>query len=109
MTTPPTPQAISALLRKAGFERSVSRATRIKGWRESSAGYYVTGYKDEVNVRHMLGFSRDEEARDRMLARYAEAIRAAGWQVTGPTPVGRELVVTAPPSGEATGSKAKES
>jgi hypothetical protein len=95
VSTPPTPQAISALLRKAGFERSQSRATRIKGWRESTTGYHVTGYGDEVNVSHRLGFARDEEARDRMLAKYADAIRAAGWQVSGPTAVGRELIVTA--------------
>ncbi len=99
-TKPPTPQGISALLRKAGFERSESRATRIKGWRESSEGYYVTGYRDEVTVRHRTGFGCGPAAGERrrdMLAKYAEAIRAAGWTVTGPADesILQELTVTA--------------
>jgi hypothetical protein len=93
---PPTPQGISALLKRAGFERSVSSATRIKGWRNYSEGYSVTGYRDEVNVRHHTGYARGSgaaERRDTALAQYAEAIRAAGWHVTGPEH--DELTVTA--------------
>ena len=99
-TKPPTPQGISALLRRAGFDRSVSRATRIKGWRESSEGYMVTGYRDEVTVRHMAGFGRgpnaDRRKRD-MLAKYAEAIRAEGWAVAEPAEgdILQDLIVTA--------------
>jgi len=38
---PPTSQGISALLKRAGFRRSESSATRIKGWRNYSEGYSV--------------------------------------------------------------------
>lgn len=94
----PTPQAISALLRKAGFERSVSSATRIKGWHDYSAGYMARGYgADSVEVRHMTGFDRGERAaraRGEMLGRYADAITAAGWAVERTDY--DQLIVTAP-------------
>lgn len=38
-TRQPTPQGISGLLNRAGFERSVSSATAVKGWRNYSEGF----------------------------------------------------------------------
>lgn len=102
----PTPQGISSLLKRAGFERSVSSATRIKGWRNNSEGYRCEksyGIDGGVLVRHYTGFDRGEAAharRDEELARYAEAIKAAGWAAyrteTGPD----GLLVTANPDAE---------
>ena len=84
---PPTPQGISALLRKAGFERSVSSATRIKGWRNYSEGYsvrsdYVAEAGDCISVSYNRGNYLPSEAdriRPGMLADYGVAIAAAGY------------------------------
>ena len=35
----PTTRGVSALLRKAGFEKSVSSTTRIRGWHNYSSGF----------------------------------------------------------------------
>lgn len=44
----PTPQGISALLRKAGFDKSVSSASRIRGMKESSQGFQVSrGFEED--------------------------------------------------------------
>jgi len=81
----PTPQGISALLKRAGFERSTSSPSRIKGWRNYSAGYRVeASYPTGAEVTHKTGFDRSERAqaeRDKMLNAYADVIRAAGWHV----------------------------
>lgn len=109
MTKQPTPQGISALLRKAGFERSVSQSTRIRGWREYSAGFKVARHGDgtvEVEYRPSSFRARDtsDEQIKEMLDRYRKAIEEAGYQVTGETVVFRIfLVVTA-----ATDSDAEE-
>lgn len=88
MTTPkpPTPQGISALLKRAGFERSESSATRIKGWRKYSEGYSAAKWDDRGSVevtwhRGLLSQSEGSETRPRMLAAYIEAINAAGYSV----------------------------
>jgi ribonuclease HIII len=89
MTQPkrPTPQGISALLRKAGFERSVSHATRVRGFSSRTQGYVVGGRTDgSVAVYHEDGNSfmiTDATAarQVREQARYAEAIEAAGYAV----------------------------
>lgn len=95
-TKPPSPQGISALLRKAGFGRSTFSPGRM-GLRRYSPGYLVTaGYPESmVEVCHRGG---DEAECERMLAAYAEAVRAAGWcaawskrRTTRPV-----LIVTAP-------------
>jgi hypothetical protein len=82
----PTPQGISALLRKAGFKRSESNSTRIRGHRSRSSGFVAFKRGDgEVAVYHETGFfmindairrrrSADEDA-------YADAIEAAGYAV----------------------------
>lgn len=88
MSTPktPTPQGISALLRKAGFEKSVTSTTRVRGWHSRSWGFVVRGYmKGIVYVHHEDGghMQTDEAqvARVREQERYAVAIESAGYAV----------------------------
>jgi hypothetical protein len=89
MTQPkqPTPQGISALLRKAGFERSVSNATRVRGFSSRTRGYVVGARTDRsVAVYHEDGNSfmttdATVERQVREQARYADAIEAAGYAV----------------------------
>lgn len=91
---PPTPQAISSLLREAGFERS-NHGDKGVMWNEHSTGYRAYsggGYEDVppfVTVIHYdAGQSCCEDCHARhkdqtapeMLSRYAEAISAAGWE-----------------------------
>jgi hypothetical protein len=88
----PTPQGISALLRKAGFDRAeVIRGGRRHG--ENTAGYHVHAMAGEVRVNHWPAtvlptarttkFAQEERRQTlEMLDRYAEAIQAAGWTVT---------------------------
>jgi hypothetical protein len=117
----PTPQGISALLRKAGFARSemIPGRTGWDGRRIRSAkrtdGYRVTkGLAGQVLVGYATGRVVNPDAtakrRDGLLADYARVICAAGWQATvsEPDEWAPRVIVTAPPSGEATGSKAKE-
>ena len=86
----PTPQGISALLRKAGFERSDYDS------RGSSTGFRVTkdyGHDGAVRVRHyFLSMAPQAERRKEMLARYVKAITEAGWSVEAGE---WELIVTA--------------
>lgn len=76
---PPTPQGISALLRKAGFERSVSR-----GRSGSSSGFRVhKDYTRDGAVRvthHFWSMGTPIERHQQELARYAQAITAAGYR-----------------------------
>jgi hypothetical protein len=108
---PPTPQAISALLSKAGFEKVTHSKSRIRGMREHSAGYHVQAdLSGAVSVnwwQSSFSHGSDPARTDAMLARYADAILAAGFAVENHA---HKLIVTASPaaSGEATGSKAKE-
>lgn len=97
----PTAQGISRLLGAAGFEKSESSATRIKGWRNSSDGYQASKrFSGGVEVEHNLASGGSPEwrtsERDKMLGQYAEAIAAAGWSVERQEFV---LVVTAAPEG----------
>lgn len=96
MSWSPTPQAISALLKRAGFERSESHATRIRGYRRSTEGYQVRGdYRGGVEVGY---FSRDctDAEHAEMLAGYRTVIEAADWQVSYREGVGvPRLIVTA--------------
>jgi len=82
----PTPQGISALLRKAGFDRSVSSSTRIRGWREWTEGFKVSRYDaGRVQVEYRPSSFRARETSDEqikaMLDRYSEPVEAAGFQV----------------------------
>jgi len=88
-TTPKTPTAsgISRLLAKAGFERSESSATRIRGWRNHTEGFSVNKWDDDgaVEVGYNRGLrppSEAEQIRPGMLADYTETITAAGYAVT---------------------------
>lgn len=110
-TKPCTPQGISALLRRAGFRRSVITNPQSRGWgreySQRSDGFQVKGITSapgmpwqSVAVRHMTGRMASDTAvvarKKDMLAQYAEVIRAAGWAVTGPAKEGwQELTVTA--------------
>lgn len=94
----PTPQSISRLLKLAGFERSESSATRIKGWRNHSEGYSVTKWDDygTVEVSYHRGLISQAEAdriRSEMMERYAKAIADAGYSVA--TGIYGRLIVTA--------------
>lgn len=93
----PTPQGISALLRKAGFSRS-QRA----GHSWYSPGYQVrksAADSTAVYVEHAGGSGgMSREQRMAWAVKYAEVIRAAGWTVTGPEPgMWPQLTVTARP------------
>ena len=83
MTTPPTPQAISALLREAGFQRS--ERIRQKGLHRTgqqfTSGYKVTaGSPGEVEVRWWSERHQHELGDVGALDRFADEIRAAGYQ-----------------------------
>jgi hypothetical protein len=86
----PTPQGISALLRKAGFTRAVI------GIRGGNSGFKVTkcrARENAVEVRQyfQLSVSSLEPYRDK-LRRYAEVIEAAGYGTEAGT---YHLIVTA--------------
>jgi len=100
---PPTPQGISALLKRAGFERSESSATGVKGWRNHSEGYVVRGYESgRVHVGHEDGrfhsADADRQRSAEMEERYAQVIEAAGYAVERSGEAGgyfSRLIVTA--------------
>jgi uncharacterized glyoxalase superfamily metalloenzyme YdcJ len=91
-TKPPTPQGISALLRKAGFERA---AISIRG---GNSGFKVEKCRARagaVKVRAYFLIRMSDQAYGAMLRRYRDAIEAAGYS----TEVGTyHLVVTAKPA-----------
>lgn len=98
----PTPQAISALLRRAGFERSqrtggaygtpiVSEGYRVKATTFQAPAAVDVRYRTGDSVSRVRASSRwpgglepDKEVfayERQMLERCAEVIRAAGWPV----------------------------
>lgn len=101
MATQPTPQGISALLRKAGFDRSVSQPSRIRGFREYTEGFKVSkDYDGGVLVEWLPSSFRargNNEERERdMLNRYHKAIEEAGFAVDYlSTALTAKLLVTA--------------
>ena len=80
----PTAQAVSAALRKAGFERSQKHTTRIRGYHNYTPGYAVRpGEPGEVSVSYVTGFANGADLDGRRqgeLGKYAEALRAR-WNV----------------------------
>jgi hypothetical protein len=91
VTTPPTPQAVSALLKRAGFERS-NHGDKGVMWNLMSTGYRVTGRTPDAEPRFVVVLHFDEgqygcqddwerhlETAVEQLSRYAEVISAAGW------------------------------
>lgn len=103
MASIPTAQAVSAALKKAGFERSKSFTTAVKGWHEHTEGYQSRSWGEgEVRVFHETGFGRGEAAarrRDAKLAEYAGALEAKGWTVKRHDSGTPCLRVTAPEEG----------
>jgi hypothetical protein len=98
----PTPQSISRLLASAGYERAASSPSRVKGLRNWSEGFAVEGYGyGEVFVHHVLGSfhpgERDRAHRLEEEGRYAETIKAAGYEVRRST-VRRGLIVSSSPA-----------
>lgn len=89
----PTPQGISALLKRAGFRRSTWEG------RWASTGYRARKRGDEVRVTYhgsSMGTSRETEAA--WCAQYAKVIRDAGWQVDeAEPPAWPQLTVSARP------------
>lgn len=86
MTKQPTAQGISALLCRAGYERSVSTSTRIRGWREHSEGFKVTKYSDgEIQVEYwpssLRARSSTPEQEKAVLDRYRKVLADAGYAV----------------------------
>jgi len=85
MSRQPTAQGISALLQKAGFERSVKHATAVPGWHSRTCGFVARGSGGTVTVYHEDGKYNSTEADRRASAelegRYADAIEAAGYAV----------------------------
>jgi hypothetical protein len=100
---PPTPQVISALLRKAGFAESVPG----ERWQDVSSGYcigvplevaraVVVRHHDEGQFDSEEGMHRHvHETAPEMLTRYAEVIDADGWDVELLPGGGCRLIVTA--------------
>jgi len=102
MVKQPTQLGISRVLKKAGFERSVSSPSRIRGWREWTEGYKVTKFSDtKVEIEYLPSSFRvrntsDEQIRQ-MLDRYRAVVVAAGYAVTNrAAAMGDRLVVSAP-------------
>lgn len=85
VTKTPTAQGVSAALRKAGFGKSETQTTAVKGWHNRTEGYRAQRKAEgEVWVEHETGFARGANAaerRDAKLAEYAEALKAKGWAV----------------------------
>ena len=72
----PTPQGISALLRKAGFERAVISA------RGGNSGFKVEkcrARENAVKVYTYFQLQHPDESYRAMLRRYAKTIEAAGY------------------------------
>lgn len=96
----PTPQGISALLKRAGFTRSDST-----GGGGAGSGYVVSlerarGKAASVRVRYhsrSAGWSSSPEYVKEKLAQYTEILAAAGWTVEAGE---YELIVTTGKAGQ---------
>ena len=72
---PPTPQGVSALLERAGFERGVSRPEEL-----AADGYAVIPNRPDDGIVLVNWWGADAE-RGGMLRCYTEAIEAGGYRV----------------------------
>jgi|SRR5580658_7029559 hypothetical protein len=87
-TKTPTPQGISRLLAKAGFERSAV-LSQARLHHRYTAGFHVRGDGNAVYVgwrnktplvsRSALQAGRDKQTALEMVHQYAEALAALGW------------------------------
>jgi hypothetical protein len=91
VSTPPTPQAISWLLKCAGFERAVI-TNNSRHHKEHTAGFRimviaghvcVTWWADNRDLASQRADAVQQQVEDgrAMRARYAKAIADAGWPV----------------------------
>jgi hypothetical protein len=87
----PTPQGISALLRRAGFTRAISKLRGgVSGYSVSKVGFYA------VEIRYSsVTMSTSNEYRYACLDRYAKAITEAGYAVEIAAAGPPRLIVTA--------------
>jgi hypothetical protein len=96
MSKPPTPQGISRLLAKAGFERAEwEREHRMlvcvrDGYRAIKAS--SSGTAVSVRWSQTAGSARDTGRESVRLSDYADAIAESGWQALR---MEREVIVTA--------------
>jgi hypothetical protein len=102
MTKTPTPQAVSAFLRKAGFEKAVM-TNNSRHHKEHTGGFHARKNPGGVIVAHwtqtvpMSARTREFVERERsqervMLMRYAGALESSDWAIDLTT---YGLVVTA--------------
>jgi hypothetical protein len=88
MTTikPLTAARLHSILRKAGFRRSSSHPTRVRGWHRVTAGYSVDRYGVEAGA-FLLTYKNDSQGTGReidpsvVLALYARALDSAGLSI----------------------------
>lgn len=105
-TKTPTAQGISRLLAKAGFKRSVSRTTRIRGWHDWNEGFKVEGgyWDGKIVVRHVMDKGARGDAADKRrsdaLDDYTKVITEAGYTAERSSDFGQKLIVTAIGSSE---------
>jgi hypothetical protein len=85
----PTPQAISALLKRAGFERA---AVSIRGGNSGFKAEKCGVRADAVKVRAYFLVRMPDQTYGAMLRRYRDVIEAAGYSVEMGT---YHLIVTA--------------
>ena len=90
---PLTPQKVSAILKKAGFERNESSTTGVRGRHDHSEGYKVQkSYAATGRVLvsyYPLPYRRgdlEEQRKAEMLAAYEAALTASGLKVQRLTP-----------------------
>jgi hypothetical protein len=88
MAKRPTPQGISALLGRAGFRRSLSSESGIKGGTDPREGYEVRKHPDRDGVVYVKQQPSPHYRRVQVQRRerknlnaYAEVIEAAGFKV----------------------------
>ena len=76
--------AVSRALTAAGFRKSVSRPTRIKGWHDWNEGFTCEkGYVDGTVIVawRMAKWSRDSERRSQKLSEVGKALITKGYSV----------------------------
>ena len=87
MSKPPTPQGISRLLAKAGFERAEPTPYRVMGARQYTGGFHVVTDHQGSAVR-VTWWPPSHSADDalaknaEMLLAYGDELAEAGWTVT---------------------------
>ena len=95
-----TPQKVSAVLKKAGFERSEETTTGIRGWHDHSEGYAVrsSSRQGTVHVHYWPSpYSRGDaelQRRTKMLVGYVSVLQEAGLRAEFDSQWGSFLIVT---------------